>query len=306
MAPRYLIIGASGFVGKRLYSVLGPACAVATYYNRPFEGGVAYDAGKMSLADAVLRDGGRFSHAFILHGLTNIDACARDPEGTGRVNVEGTRRAIDELLAAGITPVFTSSDAVFDGSRGLWTEEDGTRPILTYGRQKVEVERHLERSGAPYLVVRPGKVVGTTPAPGDMLAEWVEKLESGALIRCAHDQVLTPVAVDDLVAALIALAEGGHTGLFHAGGPRTVRRDELLQALVEEIGRYRTIRPQIARCRLNDFAFAEARPLNTSLSSRKLYQTIGREFEDYRATCRRLAETRYAPDTARAARARVS
>jgi dTDP-4-dehydrorhamnose reductase len=297
MAPRYLIIGASGFVGRRLYSVLGPARSVATYYNRPFEGGVLYDAGKMSLREAVLENRDRFSHAFILHGVTNIDACARDPEGTGRVNVGGTRRAIDELIEAGITPVFTSSDAVFDGSRGLWTEEDATHPVLTYGRQKVEVERHLERAGAPYLVVRPGKVVGTTPAPGDMLAEWVAKLESGAAIRCAHDQVLTPVAVDDLVAALIALAEGGHTGLFHAGGPRPVRRDEFLHALAEEIGRYRRITPRIARCSLNDFAFAEARPLDNSLSSRKLYQVLGREFEDYRATCRRLAESRYAAGT---------
>lgn len=293
MAPRYLIIGASGFVGRRLYSVLGPARAVATYYNRPFEGGVAYDAGKMTLRDAVLKGRSVFSHAFVLHGITNIDACARDPQGTGRVNVEGTCRAIDELIEAGITPVFASSDAVFDGSRGLWTEEDATHPVLTYGRQKVEVERHLEGAGAPHLVIRPGKVVGAIPAPGDMLGEWVEKLESGAAIRCAHDQVLTPVAVDDLVAALIALAEGGHTGLFHAAGPRPVRRDELLQALAEEIGRYRKITPRIARCSLNDFAFAEARPLDNSMSSRKLYQVLGREFEDYRATCRRLAANRY-------------
>lgn len=306
MAPRYLIIGASGFVGRRLYAVLGPARAVATYHKRPIDGGVAYDAGKMSLRDAVLGNRSRFSHAFILHGLTNIDACARDPEGTGRVNVEGTRRAIDELIEAGITPVFTSSDAVFDGTRGLWTEEDATRPVLTYGRQKVEVERYLERAGAPHLVVRPGKVVGTTPAPGDMLAEWVEKLESDTAIACAHDQVLTPVAVDDLVSALIALAEGGHTGVFHAGGPRPVRRDEFLQALVEEVGRFRKISPRIRRCGLNDFAFAEARPLNNSLSSRKLYQALGREFEDFRATCRRLAANRYASDAgARSSRARV-
>ena len=306
MAPRYLIIGASGFVGRRLYSVLGPARAVATYYNRPFEGGVAYDGGKASLRDAVLKNRGPFSHAFILHGITNIDACARDPEGTARVNVVGTERIIDDLQAAGITPVFTSSDAVFDGSRGLWAEEDATHPVLTYGRQKIEVERYLQRAGTPWIIVRPGKVIGTVPEAGDMLSDWMDRLESGAAIRCAHDQVLTPVSIDDLIAALIALAEGGHTGLFHAGGPRPVRRDGLLQALADEIGRYRKITPRITRCSLNDFAFVEARPLDNSLSSRKLYRVIGREFEDYRATCRRLAQNRYAAGaSSRAGRARA-
>ena len=306
MAPRYLIIGASGFVGKRLYSVLGPARAVATYYNRPIEGGIAYDGGKMSLRETVLKERGAFTHAFILHGITNIDTCARDPAGTGRVNVEGTQRIIDELLAAEITPVFTSSDAVFDGSRGLWTEADATHPILTYGRQKVEVERYLERLGVTSLVVRPGKVMGTMPGAEDMLSDWVDKLEAGAAIRCAHDQVLTPVAVDDLVAALIALAEGGHTGVFHAGGPRPVRRDELLQALVEEIGRHREITPRITRCSLRDLKLIEPRPLDNSLSSRKLYEVLGREFEDYRATCRRMAANRYDSDAnARSRRARV-
>ena len=306
MAARYLIIGASGFVGRRLFSVLGPANAVATYHNRTVEGGIAFDAAGMRLADTVLKQHRNLTHAFILLGVTNIDACARDPRGTAGVNVAGTQRVIDDLVAAGVVPVFASSDAVFDGSRGMWAEDDMPNPILTYGRQKLEVERYLCRATPSGLVLRLAKVIGSAPGGNELLGGWVSKLESGARIRCAHDQVFSPLTVDDAVAACVKLAEAGHTGTFHVCGPRPVTRIGLLRMLVEELGRYRELAPQIEECSLRDFPFVEPRPLDTSMSPRKLYAALGRGFEDLRETCRSFAAARHAESSALKSTGRAS
>lgn len=129
MPPRYLIIGGSGFVWAHLYSFLGQCQAVATFDSRLVAGGMAFGATRERLFDSVLRCHRDPTHAFILHGVTNIDACARDPARAERINFASVRTVIDELVDHGVTPVFASSDAVFDGSRGLWTKQDTANPM---------------------------------------------------------------------------------------------------------------------------------------------------------------------------------
>lgn len=293
MPPRYLIIGGSGFVGTRLYSFLGQSQAVATFNSRPVAGDVPFDATRERLSDSVLRRYRDLTHAFILHGVTNIDACARDPAGTERINVASIRTVIDELVDHGIKPVFASSDAVFDGSRGLWTEQDTANPILTYGRHKVAVEEYLMRGSFPYLVVRMSKVITTELGCGDILGDWMDRLERCLAIRCADDQIFSPVDINDVVDALIRLTEAGHSGFFHVCCPRPVSRLGLLQLLVDEIRRLRDLDPRIVPCSIRDFDFPEPRPLNTSMSPAKLYATLGRDFDDLSLVCRLAVTRRY-------------
>ena len=293
MAPRYLIIGASGFIGARLLSILGSDNAVATYCNRPVAGGVVFNAVNMRLADTILKQHNKLTHAFVFHGITKIDACARDPQGTAQVNVVSVCKVIDDLVDHGIVPVFASSDAVFDGSRGMWTEDDPVNPILTYGRHKAQVEHYLQEKSFPWLVARIAKVARTVPGHVDILSDWMDKLESGAVIHCAHDQVFSPIDVDDAVEVLLSLAEGGHSGIFHVCGPRPVTRLELLQMLIEEVQKYRELRAQIIPCSIRDFEFVEPRPFDTSMSPRKLYEILGRGFDDPREICRKAVAARY-------------
>lgn len=292
MSSRYLIIGASGFVGVRLYAALGPAMAVATYHRNPFAGGVSFDATRDRLSDVLLKNNPGLTHAFILHGITNIDACARDPAGTEHINVASIKKVIEDLLENGIKPVFFSSDAVFDGSKGLWTERDAARPILTYGRHKVAIEEHLMHGNSPCLIIRMSKVI--TSGPGvDMLADWMDKLEQGAEIRCAADQIFSPVDITDAIDACIRLTESGASGIFHVCCPEPVSRLGLLRMLVDEIRRFRMLDARIVPCSIRDFDFVEPRPLDTSMSPAKLYATLGRRFDDLRRLCNEAAARRY-------------
>jgi dTDP-4-dehydrorhamnose reductase len=206
-------------------------------------------------------------------------------------------KVIDDLIDHGIMPVFASSDAVFDGTRGMWTEEDLVNPILTYGRHKAQVERYLQEKSSRWLVARLAKVSGAGPRQADILSDWMDKLESGAEIHCARDQVFSPLDVDDAIDAMLGLAEGGHSGIFHVCGPRPVSRLQLLQMLIEEIDKYREreLPARIIPCSIRDplLKFAEPRPFDLSMSPGKLYATLGRSFDDPREICRKAAAARY-------------
>ena len=293
MSSRYLILGASGFIGTRLRAVLGQTRVVATYNKHPFEGGLAFDAARDRLSASILKRHAGLTHALILHGVTNIDVCARDPSGTRRINVDSVRKVIDELVDHGIEPVFFSSDAVFDGTRGMWTEEDDARPILTYGRHKLEIENYLLARDVSHITVRMSKVLTSFPGKGDMLDDWMTQLEGGNEIRCASDQIFSPVDVDDAIAAVLQLIESGRKGLFHVCCPNPVSRLGLLNMLMEEMGVFRRTDSKVLPCSIRDFRFAEARPLDTSMSPAKLYATLDRTFKDLRQVCRQAAERRY-------------
>lgn len=299
---RFLIVGASGFVGSQLYAALGRERSIATYNRTPIPGGVHFDAATMRLPDTVLRGEHGVTHAFLLHGMSDIDECARHPELAYKINVDSQKGMIDDLLAAGIVPVFASSDAVFDGTRGMRTEEDTVNPVLTYGRHKVQVEQYLEERSCPWLAVRLAKVVGSAPGSVNLLSDWMTQLETGPAIRCAYDQVFSPVDVDDVVRALIRLTEENFTGIFHVCGPQPVSRLDLLRMLVDEVRTYRNVSVHIMPCSIRDFEFAEPRPLNTSMSPRKLYAALGGGFGELRGVCAKAAASRYgSPASSRAA-----
>jgi dTDP-4-dehydrorhamnose reductase len=200
---------------------------------------------------------------------------------------------IDDLMNAAVVPIFASSDAVFDGTRGLWTEEDAVNPILTYGFHKAAVEQYLVSKNAPWLVARLAKVVGAEPDTHSLLGEWVQNIEGGKTIRCATDQIFSPAHIDNVVDALLRLAEGAFTGLYNVCGPRALSRLEFLDLLVGEIRRYQKVRTDIVPCSIRDFPFLEARPLDTSMSPEKLYRALGITFDSMEVVCRRIVRERY-------------
>jgi len=285
---RFLVLGASGVVGRALRRRLHSDQAVFTYQSRPFEGANHFDVTTMRLAETIVPRYPALTHAFLLLGVTNIDSCARDPIATQNLNVVAICRAIDDLVAANIVPVFTSTDAVFDGSRGNWSEMDATNPMLTYSKQKVEVEEHLSRIARPWLVVRLSKVVDPDAPESDWLHGWLQSLKRGETIRVAHDQVFSPVDADDVADGLVRLAQLGAAGLYHMGGPESCSRLELMERLVQLVRDQLGKRPRIIPCSIRDFPFAEPRPLNTSLSSAKLYSTLNQEFSGLDAICQRI------------------
>ena len=59
-----------------------------------------------------------------------------------------------------IKPIFMSSERVFDGGLGNYSEDDPANAETVYGTQKMEIEQYLAQSGGDYAVLRLAKVYG--------------------------------------------------------------------------------------------------------------------------------------------------
>lgn len=283
-SKKILILGASSYVGRHLFQRLGPERAVGTYCHQPIESGVHFNALDMQLSDAV-KCPEEFSHAIILIGNTNPDVCACDREGSVELNVTRIRAIIDELVRYGVVPVFTSSESVFDGEKGHYIETDPACPLLMYGAQKVEIERYLQHTCRDFLVLRLAKVFGSRRGDGTLFTAWLDQIERNVSLRCANDQVFSPVHVEEVVQGITILIQGNHRGIFHLSNTESRSRVEMLRSLLKCYQKYQPYLGEVSECRLNDFRLMEKRPLNVSMRPDKLIRATGINFRSIEAWC---------------------
>lgn len=219
-----LLVGATGFIGRALLPALAarhPVTAARFNSPEPADTGVEWIRVAPEELPAVLR---ALRPAAIVNAaaLATPSACRADPGLARRLNVE-----LPTLLAeSDARLIHLSTDQVFDGRRGRYTEADEAAPISVYGQSKLEGEaRVLDRSpGATVLRVNLvcGRSAGPRPSSVDSMLAAAER---GEEIRLFTDEYRSPVGVDDVVRAIAALVECPFRGILHLGGPRLSRWD---------------------------------------------------------------------------------
>lgn len=146
-------------------------------------------------------------------------------------NARGSAAVADAAVARGARLVHVSSDVVFDGERGNYTEADPPHPITPYAVSKAEAERAvLERDG-DVVVVRTSLIYGFKP-----LDPRTRAVLRGDMPQLFTDEMRCPIWVDNLSAALLELAETDYRGILHVAGPQAQSRYEFGVKLVRALG----------------------------------------------------------------------
>ncbi len=276
---KFVIVGASGFVGRRTMAPLSAAgCAVVgTHASTSNDRLVRFDLTTERLADALptgFFDTGGPVCVAVFSAISQLDRCRRESELSRRVNVEKTIPLLEEIAALGAWPVFISSSYVFDGRDGGYREANRPAPINEYGRQKLEVEEFLSAHLPQALVLRLDKMVGDDPADGHLFSEWHRCLRAQLPITCIADQILSPTLADDVGRALILAAEHHLRGVYHLANPEAWDRAELAREFVRAAG---SDVPVVARP-MEEFGFDDPRPLKSYLDGSRFIDTTGMRF----------------------------
>ena len=265
--PKHLIVGASGQLGTALTQQLGvSALPAARRLLDPawLEIDLEQIAADPELLGAIF-DRHDIASVFCAAGATNVDRCESDPAWAEAANHLGPLTLA--RAARHIPFVFFSTDYVFDGNAGPYTEDAEARPLSNYGRTKLAGEQAILSEHPQALVIRTTTVYGPDPQGKNFLYTLRRLLSEGKPMRVPNDQLANPTYVDDLATAAIALLQAGHTGLFHAAGPDFLSRyDFALQACaILELSP-----ATMASVSTPDLAQPAARPLLGGLVSAKL------------------------------------
>lgn len=289
---KVLVTGANGFVGFYLCRQLHAAghTVLATGKGDNRYGNIAYAYAAMDFTDpfAVHDVFEAFAPEAVIHAgaMSKPDECEREQWQAYLVNVEGTLHLLANAEEQGAYFLFVSTDFVFDGETGMYSEEAPVNPVNYYGKTKAEAEEAVQEYTHDWSIVRTVLVYGE-PQGGrsNLLSVVKEKLEKGESYQAVSDQWRTPTYVEDLAGGIIRLMQQRSTGIYHLCGPDGYSPYEMATALAALLGLDASlIQPSLSVA----IAGAARRPLRTGLNIEKAKKVIGYNPLSFREGLHRL------------------
>lgn len=210
-----------------------------------------------------------------------VDYCEEHREHCYRVNVETTRRLLRTAAKHGATIVYISTDYVFDGARGLYSEDDVPAPINYYGTTKLLGEEITRSLGG--IVIRVSAVFGPGPGRPNFAQVLYEKLSRGEKVLAATDQYLSPtynMYIGEAVAKLLEKRE--QIEVLHVAGPR-LSRYEYAYLVSKILGASPSL---VEPTTMDRIAYRVPRPPDSSLNNKKAVDLLGLPLNDIETALR--------------------
>lgn len=158
----------------------------------------------------------------IIHtaAMTNVDVCEQEQAKCWIQNVTAVQNLVSICELNNIHLIHLSTDFIFDGENGPYTEEAIARPLSFYGKSKLAAENIITQSKCKYAILRTILVYGIT---ADMsrsnIVLWAKKaLEKGNPINVVNDQWRTPTLAEDLAQGCLLVAIKTAQGVYNISG----------------------------------------------------------------------------------------
>lgn len=271
---KLLITGASGLLGSKLSELARiRKCKVYAAYNqhKPVNGiPIKFD---VSNRNAVEKAFGKIKPEAVVHAaaLTNVDKCESEKELAWKINVEGTKTIAESCKKHHAFLVYISTDYVFDGEKGMYSEKDEPAPINYYGLTKLKGEESIKNLTNEYCIARSSVIYGSIPAIGKInFALWLlHKLKRRERVKIVTDQWNSPTSNTNLANMVLEVLEEKLTGTFHLAGATRLSRYEFSQLLAKNFSLDMNLITPVSS---KDIPWIAKRPKDSSLDIDKAYQ----------------------------------
>lgn len=267
---KVLIIGASGLVGGNIFEYFSEVTnwqLTGTYNSFASDRLVYFDASNSSNWSELI------THTpwdIIIHtgAMTHVDQCEVDPLRSQILTVDSTNNLVNFASTIGSKFIYISTDYVFDGTSGPYSESDDTNPLSVYGKHKLQSENIITGQLTNYLIIRITNVYGKEGRNKNLLARITQDIilnKNERVYQVPFDQFSTPINAIDVARAILYLIKDDKKGFYHLASTDLVNRVQFLQKINLYLGQSITVVP-VATEKLNQSA---KRPLLGGLLAKR-------------------------------------
>jgi dTDP-4-dehydrorhamnose reductase len=206
--------------------------------------------------------------------LAVVDACEANPNLAYRLNVELPQKLAIHVARGGARMVHVSTDAVFDGQRGNYTENDDPNPLSVYARTKLEGELAVAQAN-PQAIIARVNLFGWSLSGKRSLAEWFfYNLQAGNPLKGFTDVYFCPLLANDLAHLFLKMLQMGLEGLYHVVSSECLSKYDFGVGLARRFGLDEGL---ISPASVREGGLLAARSPRLTLSSAKLGKELGED-----------------------------
>lgn len=204
---------------------------------------------------------------------TNVDKCETERELSWKINVDGVKNLIIAARRSDSKIIHFSTDYIFDGKNGPYSEVSVPNPISFYGREKLASENSLVTSDIRFTIIRTLVLYGIGNNVKPNFALWMlEELRNNRPVNIVTDQISNVTMIDDLAFGTLKIAEKGCTGIYNIAGSDILSRFDFAMKMCEVFKLNKELVNPITTESLNQPA---PRPLKSGLITLKMESELG-------------------------------
>ncbi len=212
----------------------------------------------------------------IIHAgaLTQVDYCEVNREEALAVNYAASLNIFQKASNLQSRLIFISTDFVFDGNKGMYTETDERSSVNWYGQTKIMAEDALMEKNMDWSIVRTCLVYGNNIAgQRTHILSWVkENLQKGNKIQVVDDQYRTPTYVEDLAKGIVSIIQHKSKGIYHISGEETMTPYQMAIATATTLKLDTSLIQKVTAAQFTQTAL---RPAKTGFSILKAKKELG-------------------------------
>jgi len=194
--------------------------------------------------------------------IVSLDKCEKDPLEAQLLHVDAARL----MSKYSNRIVHVSTDSVFNGHKGDYTETDVPDPLNEYSKSKLLGEYAIAEANANHVIIRTN-IFGFNRPLRNSLAEWaIRNLSSDTEVEGYTNVLFNAIYIGDLAKILVKLIDMKLRGVINLASENTISKYQFLK-LVAEIFNYEKtlIHKKYYENKIQNIR----RPLNTSLNVHK-------------------------------------
>lgn len=228
---KVFISGASGLVGSNClhYFQSQQVSVVGSHLSYPTTNTVFFDTLNPDQSENF--DVIQYKPDVIIHcgALTHVDYCENNEAESYTKTVQSTINLCKIAQTCNAKLVFISTDYVFDGKAGPYSESAEPNPLNVYGRHKRAAEQYIQIHLDNYLIIRVTNVYGKEERNKNFVARILEQIKTGQYIqlKLPYDQYASPTNAWDIARALYLLCKENKKGIYHIGSTDYMNRVSL-------------------------------------------------------------------------------
>jgi dTDP-4-dehydrorhamnose reductase len=269
---KILVVGASGLVGGNIVNELkkNKVEYLGTHFSYPTDHTFFLNTQNLETLihhPLILN----FVPDVIIHcgALTYVDKCEQEPKLSKELTVDSTENLIHLAKIYKAKFVYFSTDYVFDGEKGLYSEDEPKNPINVYGEHKALAEEIVINSGLDCLILRITNVYGNEIRGKNFVSRIIalSKANQESILKLPIDQFATPINASFIAFATYQLLINNFSGIFNISSTDFMNRVQLAESVLNYFPSEKILIERVETQFLNQ---AAKRPLLGGLLNKKL------------------------------------